>query len=178
MHSRSEWYNLGMDKHAEPQLNSDSTSEHMTILSSTTGNQPQPHGDNSNSRSCLLDVAWPNSWIHQSPVSSRQSCLRHSSQRISPRLPAENNCEYVTIPGHAACSVTLQSTGEPVYVEIETRMWQPSYSTENTHTLTSPATCTYSNTIHCIVQTMCTTLVAYVVLQQNVCSVLVDPPLF
>ena len=113
---------MGTDRHAEPQLNSDSTSGHMTILSSTTGNQLQPHGDNTSNRSGLLNVARHNSWIHQSPVSSRQSCPRHSSQRISPRLPAENNCEYVTIPGHAARSVTLQSTGEPVYVEIETRM--------------------------------------------------------
>ena len=114
--------NLGTDRHAEPQLNSDSTSGYMTILSSTTGNQPHPRGNNANNRSGVLDVPRPNSWIHQSPVSSCQPIPRHSSQRISSRLPAENDCEYVTIPGHAARSVTLQSTGEPVYVEIETRM--------------------------------------------------------
>ena len=114
--------NLGTDRHTEPQLNSDSTSGYMTILSSTNGNQPHPRGNNANNRSGVLDVPRPNSWIHQSPVSSRQPIPRHSSQRISSRLPAENDCEYVTIPGHAARSVTLQSTGEPVYVEIETRM--------------------------------------------------------
>ena len=70
----------------------------------------------------VLDVTIPNS--HEFTNHPCQPIPRHFSQRISPWLQAENDCEYVTIPGHAARSVTLQSTGEPVYVEIETRMRQ------------------------------------------------------